>query len=109
MYVLQRGDIAWVDFEPQIGKEIKKNRPALVISPTIYNHFGLVVVMPITSKVKNYIFEVRINTEKTKGAVLCDQIRTLDWRKRQIKKYDEIDQETLEKVLFCLRSFLFDN
>ena len=78
MYVLQRGDITWVDFEPQIGKEIKKKRPALVISPTIYNHIGLAAFMPITSKVKNYTFEVRINTEKTKGVVLCDQIKTLD-------------------------------
>ena len=94
---------------PQIGKEIKKKRPALVISPNSYNQTGLAAFMPITSKVKGYIFEVPIETKKlTKGVVLCDQIRTLDWRRRQIRKYDEIDEETIEKVLFCLKSFLFD-
>ena len=60
-YVPDRQDIVWLEFEPQKGKEILKTRPALIISPQEYNHkVGLALCMPITSKVKNYPFEIII-------------------------------------------------
>lgn len=86
-YVPARGDVVWLDFEPQAGKEINKKRPALVISPMSYNKkTGLALFMPITSQVKGYPFEVSIISRHVKGVVLADQVRSLDWRARNAKK-----------------------
>jgi mRNA interferase MazF len=85
-YKPQRGDIVWLEFDPQKGKEIQKTRPALVISPLEYNErTGLALFMPITSQIKGYPFEVPISIGKIQGAILSDQIRSLDWRARKAK------------------------
>ncbi len=85
-YTPKRGDIVWMEFNPQRGKEIQKTRPAVVISPYSYNHkTGLGLFMPITSQVKGYPFEVLIDFDGIKGAVLCDQMRSLDWIARKAK------------------------
>jgi mRNA interferase MazF len=83
-YVPARGDIVWLKFDPQQGKEIKKTRPALVISPKDYNKkVGLALFMPITSQIKGYPFEVVIKLEGKDAAIISDQVRSLDWRARQ--------------------------
>src|SRR3990167_8207182 len=65
-------------------KEIQKTRPALTISPHAYNlKTGLGLFMPITKKIKGYPFEVTINKGEIQGAILCDQIRSLDWKARK--------------------------
>src|SRR3989339_1407897 len=84
-YVPSRGDVVWLEFNPQVGSEQAGRRPALVISPRSYNRkAGLALVCPITSRVKGYPFEVELpqGLEAT-GAVLCDQIKSLDWRGRR--------------------------
>ena len=55
-----RGDLVWLDFGDPIGHEQAGRRPALVLSPSPYNRFGLAIVCPLTSKVKGYPFEVRL-------------------------------------------------
>lgn len=83
-YIPQRGDIVWLEFDPQKGKEIKKTRPALVVSPAEYNEItGLALFMPVTSQIKQYPFESPIESPKIEGVVLCDQIRSMDWRARK--------------------------
>lgn len=85
-YTPKRGDIVWLEFDPQKGKEIQKTRPALVISPQQYNaKTGLGLFMPITSQIKGYPFEIPIELREIKGAILCDQMRSLDWRARKAK------------------------
>ncbi|GHV12559.1 mRNA-degrading endonuclease [Spirochaetia bacterium] len=85
-YIPERGDIVWLDFDPQKGHEQKGNRPAIVISPKEYNEkVGLAVFCPITNQEKGYPFEVKIASKKIAGAILSDQIKSLDWRKRDIK------------------------
>jgi mRNA interferase MazF len=82
-YIPQRGDIVWLDFHPQAGKEIKKRRPALVVSPKEYNQkTGLALFLPLTSQIKGYPFEALLNVSSIDGAVLCDQMRSLDWKNR---------------------------
>jgi mRNA interferase MazF len=83
-YIPERGDIVRLMFNPQSGHEQAGHRPALVISPKSYNaKTGLALFCPITAKIKGYPFEVRINAgDKIDGAVLCDQIKSLDWRAR---------------------------
>jgi mRNA interferase MazF len=99
-YVPKRGDIAWLEFDPQKGKEIQKTRPALVISPYQYNlKTGLGLFMPITSQVKGYPFEVAIECGDVQGAVLCDQIRSLDWKARKARLFTQLSEDILSEIL----------
>lgn len=83
-YIPKRGDIVWLEFDPQAGKEIQKTRPAITISPYQYNQkTGLGLFMPITSQVKGYPFEIYVDVGNVAGVVLCDQIRSLDWKVRK--------------------------
>lgn len=83
-YVPDRGDVVWIDFRPQTGREQAGRRPALVLSPARYNRLvGLAVVCPITSRVKGYPFEVSLPAGlPVSGVVMADQIKSQDWRAR---------------------------
>ena len=95
-YIPDRGDIVWLNFNPQSGHEQKGKRPAIVVSPKEYNErVGLGLFCPITSKIKNYPFEVKIENKKIIGVVLSDQIKSLDWKSRDI---EFIFKETSEKI-----------
>lgn len=97
----EAGDLVWLNFDPQARREQSGRRPALVLSPTTYNEkTGLAIVCPITSKIKGYPFEVMLTgLRKIRGAVLCDQIRSLDWRKRQSERIARVNSETQNSVL----------
>src|SRR5437588_7582130 len=84
-YVPRRGDVIRLDFNPQKGHEQAGRRPALVLSPTEYNRaVGLAVVCPITNQKKGYPWEVEIPYGPyVSGAVLADQMKSLDWRERK--------------------------
>ena len=95
-YVPERGDIVWLNFDPQAGHEQKGKRPAVVISPKEYNEkTGLGLFCPITNKIKDYPFEVKIENKKIIGVVLSDQIKSLDWK---IRKIEFITKETTNKI-----------
>jgi mRNA interferase MazF len=83
-YVPARGDFIWLEFSPQAGHEQAGHRPAFVISPEPYNRkTGLALLCPITNRIKGYPFEVVVPPGlKVKGAILSDQIKSLDWRAR---------------------------
>jgi len=99
-YVPQRGEVVWLEFEPQKGKEIKKRRPALVVSPQTYNlKTGLALFMPITSQIKGYPFECLVESPDIKGVILCDQMRSLDWKARKALYITKISPETWEDVI----------
>ena len=95
-YAPERGDIVWLNFTPGSGHEQQGKRPAVVISPKEYNEkVGLGLFCPITSKEKSYPFEVRIDNDKINGVVLADQIKSFDWRTREI---EFITKESSAKV-----------
>lgn len=99
-YCPKPGDVIWLKFDPQKGKEIQKTRPALTISPYTYNlKTGLGLFMPMTSKIKGYPFEVIVEIDKIQGAILCDQIRSLDWRARNAEFIAHIPARTLADIL----------
>ena len=99
-YIPNRGDIVWLDFNPQLGHEQRGRRPALVLSYKKYNEkIGLGIFCPITSKEKGYPFEVKITGKKIKGCVLSDQIKSLDWRIRNTEFIEIIDEELLKEVI----------
>ena len=84
-YVPDAGDIVWIDFDPQAGREQAGHRPALVLSPATYNDkTSLMLCCPMTTRVKGYPFEVTIAGSKD-GVVLADQVKSLDWRRRNAR------------------------
>ncbi|MDR3341614.1 MAG: endoribonuclease MazF [Treponema sp.] len=99
-YIPERGDVVWLNFNPQMGHEQKGKRPAIVISPKEYNEkVNLGLFCPITSKEKNYPFEVKIKNEKIDGVVLSDQIKSLDWTKRGIDYIIKATEDEINEVL----------
>lgn len=84
-YIPDSGDIVWMVFSPQSGHEQAGHRPALVLSPKAYNRkVGLALFCPITSQVKGYPYEVLIPEGlEVKGAILSDQVKSLDWKARK--------------------------
>lgn len=100
-YIPSRGDIVWITLNPQAGHEQAGRRPALVLSPSVYNDkVGLAILCPITSQVKNYPFEVLIPDGLTiGGAILSDQVKSLDWRARQAEFVCKIPTTTVDEVL----------
>ncbi|MDR2098010.1 MAG: endoribonuclease MazF [Spirochaetaceae bacterium] len=99
-YTPDRGDIVWLNFNPQTGHEQKGKRPAIVISPKEYNgKVNLGLFCPITSQEKGYPFEVKIKNEKINGVALSDQIKSLDWTKRNIEYITKVTEEEIKKVV----------
>jgi mRNA interferase MazF len=100
-YIPQRGDFAWLDFAPQTGREQAGRRPAIIISDEIYNKTtGLLICCPITSKIKNYPFEVALPLGlKVRGAVLSDHIKNFDWRERNIEFIAKAPALILDEVI----------
>ncbi len=100
-FVPDRGDIVLLHFTPQAGKEQAGIRPALVLSPKAYNEkVGLMLACPITTKQKGYPFEIALlSSQKTKGVVLADHIRSLDWRARRVRKLEHAAKQTVDEAL----------
>jgi mRNA interferase MazF len=98
-YIPRAGDIIWLDFDPQAGREQAKRRPALVISDRTYNRAsGLVVVCPLTSRRKPYPFALPTTLDKVEGAVLVDHLKSLDWAARKAAFHSKVDSALLTKV-----------
>ena len=97
-FVLDAGDIVWLQFDPQAGHEQAGHRPALVLSPAAYNgKTGLMLCCPMTTQIKGYPFEVRIAGD-TDSAVLADQVKSLDWRAQRAKLKGRISAAELAEV-----------
>jgi mRNA interferase MazF len=98
-YVPRAGDVVWLDFDPQSGREQAKRRPALVLTEQIYNRAsGLAVVCPLTSRRKPYPFALPTVFDKVDGAVLVDHLKSLDWGARRAAFHSKADPALLNKV-----------
>jgi len=85
-YVPDAGDVVWISFSPQAGHEQAGHRPAVVLSPAAYNaKTSLMVCCTMTTQIKNYPFEVVV-AGGSPSAVLADQVKRLDRRKRRAKR-----------------------
>ena len=97
-YVPEAGDIVWLHFDPQAGHEQAGHRPALVLSPAIYNgRTGLMLCCPMTTQIKAYPFEVIIAGSKP-SAVLADQVKSLDWTVRRATRKGQVTAAELSEV-----------
>jgi mRNA interferase MazF len=100
-YVPERGDVVWLAISPQAGHEQAGTRPALVISPATYNRrVGLALFCPLTTQVKGYPFEVVLPAGlKAQGAILADQIKSLDWRVRKARLLCRVPTQVMDETL----------
>lgn len=108
LYVPERGDIVRLDFSPHLGHEQGFERPAVVLTPSDYNKLiSLALLCPITKHSKGYPFEVELpKGMKTFGVVLSDQIKSFDWKARQVKFVEKAPSELIEEVLAKLETLL---
>lgn len=106
-YIPDRGDYIWLNFNPQRGHEQAGHRPAIVLSPKAYNQkVGLVLACPITSKVKDYPFEVRVSIDDIDGAILADQLKSLDWQERRPVFISKAPQTVIALVQALVRELI---
>ena len=108
MALPDRGDLVWVDFNQQAGHEQSGRRPALVLSPKAYHEkTNYAVVCPITSTVKGYPFETTLPTGLAiSGAVLADQVKSIDRKVRNLEIADQAPPDILNDVLSKISALL---
>lgn len=100
--MVSRFEVYYVNLDPTVGREIKKTRPCVIISPNEMNHnISTVIIAPLTSKLRNYPTRVTCKVEGKQGQIVIDQIRTID-KIRLIKKVDTLNKITQKKVLNLL-------
>ncbi len=103
VYIPERNDIIWLDFEPQKGKEIGKYRPTLVLTSKEYNKkTGLLICCPISTSVRGHVTEVPIDNLEKRSVVAASLIHTLSWRERKAKFIIAADRGVMDDVLVRL-------
>lgn len=109
MYVPDRGDLVWLQFNPQSGHEQAGRRPALTLSPKAYNQkVGLGIFCPVTRQEKGYPFEVKVSEKKIQGVVLADQVKNLDWKKREAEFIAKVPEIVIDEVTELLKTLISD-
>lgn len=103
-----RGDLVWINFNPQAGHEQSGRRSAIVLSPKAFNETtGFVAVCPITQTVRGWGFEVLLPEGLAfNGVILTDQIKNLDWRARRIDVVGKAPNEVINECLDKIHTFL---
>ena len=105
-YIPDAGDIVWIHFDPQAGREQAKHRPAVVLSPTKYNEkAGLLLCCLTTTKIKGYPFEVRLSG-RPPSVALADQVKSFDWRARRAQKKGKTTPAELNEIRMKLRALI---
>jgi mRNA interferase MazF len=105
-YVPARGDIVWLNFDPQAAHEQAGHRPALVLSPERYNRLrGMIICCPLTTRIKGYPFEVAVAGDPP-SVILADQIKSLNWRARRAVRKDRATPQVLAEVDAKIRALL---
>jgi mRNA interferase MazF len=101
--VPRRGDVFLISLDPTIGREIKKTRPCVIVSPDELNeHLSTFLVAPLTTGGFRYPFRIACTFQKKSGHIVLDQVRTID-RRRLVKRLGRVAPATLEKALETLQ------
>lgn len=108
-YVPRQGDLVALDFDPQSGHEQKGRRPAIVISKDAFNKAtGMAMCCPITNTDCKVPFHVPVSGRTSlTGFVMCEQVKSLDFRARNMHLIERAPQELLEDVLAIIDASLF--
>lgn len=108
MYNPAQGDLVYINFDPSIGHEIRKRRPGLVVSKTIFNKLtGFFLICPITSTQRSFGTYVKIEQPgKIKGEIVTHQLRSMDFDKRKLEFIEQCDPVTWARVLSTIDQFI---
>jgi len=103
-YVPKRGDIIRLDFDPSAGHEQQGTRPALVLSPEAFNRFGIALACPVTrggafARGKAWTVALAGTGLTTDGVVLCNQVRTVDWKAHRAQFIEAVPADLIADVL----------
>lgn len=101
--MVKRGDIWLAALDPTVGRQIRKTRPCVIISPPeMHDHLRTAIVAPMTTGSRPAPFRVPVKFQGTSGLILLDQIRTLD-QQRLVKRQGAVRAATLAQVLAVLQ------
>ncbi len=108
-YVPRQGDVVALDFDPQAGHEQRGRRPALVVSKDAFNRgTGMAICCPITNTDRAVPFHVPIEGRTSlTGFVMCEQVKSLDFKTRRMKFIEHASQEVLDDVLAIIDASVF--
>jgi len=108
-YIPKKGDFVALTFDPQSGHEQRGRRPALVVSNDLFNkHTGLCIACPITNTRRDYPFHVSIpEGQKVSGAVMVEQVKSIDFRSRDAKRIGRAPDPVVEEVLSILDACIY--
>ncbi|MBI4288871.1 MAG: endoribonuclease MazF [Chloroflexi bacterium] len=108
-YVPDHGDAVWITLDPRAGREQAGRRPAVVLSPAGYNgKVGLAILCPITNQIKGYPFEVLVPSGlPVSGAILSDQVKSLDWRVREADLICRLPENTMAEIVQKLGRLIY--
>ena len=99
-FIPEKGDLVWLEFNPQAGHEQQGHRPAVCVSQKLYNQkTGLALFCPITSHIRGYPFEVVLNSHSIKGCILSDQIKNLDYVQRKCSFIEKASEDEINSVV----------
>lgn len=105
--MVSQGDIVIVDFDPSLGSEQKGKRPGVVVSNDTYHQKtnGFVIVVPIISyKSLKYPLHVDLDSRtKTYGQIMCEQVKTMDTKARNLKTVERLPSDLLDKTLKIIK------
>jgi len=107
-YVPEQGDIILLEFDPQAGHEQKGKRPAFVVSNSVFNHFTkMAIVCPITNTDRGFPLHISLDeTTKTKGVIMCEQVKSLDVSARKASFLEKAPKDILDEVIDVLIGFV---
>ncbi|MBT2687778.1 type II toxin-antitoxin system PemK/MazF family toxin [Bacillus sp. ISL-47] len=103
-----RGDLVYVNFNPQTGHEQAGNRPGIVLSPKNFNEAtGFAAVCPITNTIRGWGYEVKLPEGLAfQGVILTDQVKSLDWQARNLRVRGHAPEEIVSDCLAKIHTFL---
>ena len=108
-YIPRKGDFIAVSFDPQSGHEQMGRRPALTVSNDLFNkHTGMAIVCPITNTDRHFPFHVPLPPgSKVTGFVMVEQVKSIDFRSRRVKRIGRASEELMDEVLAILDSCVY--
>ncbi|MCL2213229.1 MAG: type II toxin-antitoxin system PemK/MazF family toxin [Oscillospiraceae bacterium] len=108
-YKVKQGDIIWLDFDPQMGREQKGRRPAIVISNNAFNEFtkSLAMLCPITNTDRNFPMHIRLDDRTvTNGVIMCDQAKVFDIQRRNASFIEAAPMEIVIEVTEMIKKII---
>jgi len=106
--MVKQYDIYWVNLDPNVGSEIKKTRPCIVISPNVSNNLlNTLLIAPITSTLRNFPMRLNIELKGKTGQIALDQICCID-QIRLLGKMDSLEKISISKLKSILSEYLIE-